>query len=442
MAFQRLLLAALVLSPNVCVNDESRISAAKAFVKEIFAGKYDEGIRKFDATMTRSLPVPALRKIHTDLSGQYGKLKKAEETTTETVGRYQVVYVTLELEKGDLTARVVFNSNQKIAGLFFVPAQNYESPDYVRTDAFREVTVSVGTGVLLLPGTLSLPTAGQGKVAAVVLVHGSGPNDRDETIGPNKPFRDLAQGLATRGVAVLRYEKRTKQHQMLMALNPKLTVQEETIDDAVAAVDLLRKRSEVDPERVFVIGHSLGAMLVPAIAEQQPNACGFVCLAGNTRPLHTLIAEQTKYLVGADGQVTPEEQAHQEKILQQVALVDSDKLTEKTARGDLPFAIPPAYWLHLKKYDVTSSAAGMTRPLMVLQGERDYQVTMKDFAGWKQALAGKKTVLFKSYPSLNHLFMAGNGKSRPEEYSTAGHVAEEVIVDIATWIRAQPALKK
>ena len=82
MAFQRLLLAALVLSPNVCANDESRISAAKAVVKESFAGKFDEGIRKFDATMTRSRPVPALRKIHTDLSGQYGKLKIAEETTT------------------------------------------------------------------------------------------------------------------------------------------------------------------------------------------------------------------------------------------------------------------------------------------------------------------------------------------------------------------------
>ena len=88
----------------------------------------------------------------------------------------------------------------------------------------------------------------------VVLVHGSGPNDRDETIGPNKPFRDLAWGLATRGIAVLRYEKRTKRHRLKMALLANsLTVKEETIDDAVAAVTTLHAVEEIDASRIFVL---------------------------------------------------------------------------------------------------------------------------------------------------------------------------------------------
>ncbi len=437
-----ILLTVLALAPAAAADDQTRITAAKTFVQQVFDEKYEEAATRFDATMTRSLPVSAVKKIHTDLTRQYGKLQKADKTKTQSPGEYEIVYVTLEFEKGDLAARVVFDAKEQIAGLFFVPAEQYQSPAYVKQNAFREEEVSLGNGALLLPGTLTLPTNPQGKVAAVVLVHGSGPNDRDETIGPNKPFRDLAHGLATRGIAVLRYEKRTRQHQVLMALNAKLTVKEETIDDAVAAVDLLRKRSEIDPQRVFVIGHSLGAMLVPAIAELQPDACGFVCLAGNTQPLQTLIAEQTKYLVAVDGQVTPEEKAHQEKILQQVALVDSDKLTETTARGELPFAVPPAYWIHLNSYNVATSAARMTRPVMVLQGERDYQVTMEDFAGWKKAFKGKQRVLLKSYPTLNHLFITGEGKSRPQEYNAAGNVAEEVIVDIAEWIGSQSPLKK
>ena len=74
--------------------------------------------------------------------------------------------------------------------------------------------------------------------------------------------------------------------------------------------------------------------------------------------------------------------------------------------------------------------------MLILQGERDYQVTMEDFAGWKKALESRKDVTFISYPKLNHLFMEGEGKSIPAEYSTPGNVAVAVIDDIVKWIKA------
>jgi fermentation-respiration switch protein FrsA (DUF1100 family) len=80
--------------------------------------------------------------------------------------------------------------------------------------------------------------------------------------------------------------------------------------------------------------------------------------------------------------------------------------------------------------------------MLVLQGERDYQVTMADFAGWKKALAGRKGVVLKSYPKLNHLFMEGKGKAKPEEYGKEGHVAKEVVDDIAAWVKKTPPSPK
>jgi dienelactone hydrolase len=309
----------------------------------------------------------------------------------------------------------------------------YQPPAYVNPAAFSEKDVLVGTGDKALPGTLTMPM-GNGPFPAVVLVHGSGPNDRDETIGPNKPFRDLAWGLASQGIAVLRYEKRTKVHPEQFTANS--TVKEETIDDAIAAVSLLRQTAQIDSQKVYVLGHSLGGMLIPRIGTMiDPNVAGFIILAGNTRPLEDLLIEQITYIVSVDGKISGEEQAQIDIIKQQVANIKNPQLSSAVPASELPFGIPAAYWLDLRDYRPAAIAQTLQQPMLILQGERDYQVTMVDFQGWQQALASRQNVVFKSYSDLNHLFMEGSGKSTPGEYLMAGHVSETVINDIANWIK-------
>ena len=315
------------------------------------------------------------------------------------------------------------------------PAAEYKPPTYADPKAFDEREMQVGVDPWILPGTLALPKR-DGPLPAVVLVHGSGPNDRDETIGPNKPFRDLAWGLASGGIAVLRYEKRTKEHtSKLVASGSGITVYEETIEDALWAVSLLRATEEIDAEKVFVLGHGLGGMLTPRIGKLDARIAGFVVLAGSTRPLEDLYLEQVSYILSLDGDVSEDDRKTLDEIQKQVARVKDPGLSEATPAGDLLFGVPAEYWLDLRGYNPPAVAKELEHPMLILQAERDYQVTMACFEGWRKELGARQNVQMKVYPKLNHLFIEGEGRSTPSEYANGGNVAEEVVVDIAAWIR-------
>jgi len=413
---------------------EALIQKAKVFVQLLAAGKYDEGATYFDATMTKVMPEAKLKLTWESLIKQVGPLKAQMKTRTEQIGKYTAVYVVCEFEKDKMDVKVVFDSDKKIAGLFFLPVQEYKLPEYADLDAITEKEVTVGSGEWILPGTLTLPR-GSGKFPGLVLVHGSGPNDRNESIGPNKPFKDIAWGLASRGIAVLRYNKRTKAYQKKMAaMTTNLTVKEETIDDALEAVKILRKKEGIDSERIFVLGHSLGGMLVPRIGMRDSNIAGFIVMAGPTRPLEDLFLDQMKFAYWLDGSLTDEEKTNLDKIKKAVSTIKTMKESEVDLTGERILGARPGYWLDIRGYNPAATAKGLKQPMLILQGGRDYQVKKKDFEGWKKHLSSRNDVEFKLYSLANHLFIMGRGISTPAEYLTAGNVGKEVIADIAKWI--------
>jgi dienelactone hydrolase len=402
--------------------------------KEDFAG----ATRDFDDTMKKALLADKLEATWKGLIEKFGAFQKAGGARVVKAGQYEVVLVPCTFAKGTVDARVSFDGDKQIAGLFFTerkPAVPYTPPSYVRPDAFKESQIRVGSGEWELPGTLALPV-GDGPFPAVVLVHGSGPNDRDETVGGQKPFRDLAGGLASRGIAVLRYEKRTRQYgAKVVASKEPFTVKEEVVDDAVAAVELLHKHPGVDGKRIVVLGHSLGGGLAPQIAAGDRNVAGLILLAGFTRPLEDMMVEQTTYVLSLDDSLPEKEkEARLDKLKEAVARIKDPKLARDAPAADL-LGGGGAYWLSLRDYHPAEAAAKLRLPMLILQGERDYQVTMTDFANWKKALSGHNEVTFTSYPKLNHLFAEGEGKGKPEEYDKPSHVGPEVIDDIAGWIK-------
>jgi uncharacterized protein len=406
---------------------------ARAFITAMAKEDLKTAAKDFDEEMIKAFPNDALAKFWKDLIEKAGPLKNQGAAKKSKVAKYDVVVVACEFEKVAFDVRVVYDPDGKIGG-FFV---DLGPPSYARKDSFRETDVTVTTGDWSLPGTLTLPK-GDGPFPAVVLLHGSGPLDRDSTIGPNKPLRDLAWGLASQGIAVLRYEKRTKAMQTKLVKAPEaFTLKEETVDDAVTAVELLSKQKEIDKKRIFLLGHSLGAFAAPRVAQAAPEVAGLILLAANSRPLEDLILEQASYVLPQQKLPDEEQKKILDELKKQLERVKDPKLSPDTPPSELPFGAPAAYWLDLRKYDPTNSAARLMQPMLILQGERDYQVTMMDFDGWKKALAEHQNVRLKSYPKLNHLFMVGEGKAKPAEYETPGHVAPEVIDDIADWIKKQ-----
>ncbi len=411
---------------------------AQALVESVAAGDYVIPPKDLDAAMRQAATPEAMQQAWESLLGSMGAFKSVVSTRLSGTSGSEVAFVTCSFENGEIDVKVVFGGGGRISGFFFVPVNSeaeYQPPAYVDTSSFTEKEVTVGeSGEWPLPGTLTLPN-GEGPFPALVLVHGSGGNNRDEGYGAIAPFKDLAWGLASRGIAVLRYDKRTMVYQDRMAiLNGNITVNEEVVEDVLLAVELMHGMEGIDPDRIFVLGHSLGGMLIPRIATASPEAHGFVILAGAARPIEDLIMEQTEYLDSLDGVITPEEQAQLDQLRVLVEWMKGPELKSNTPAYQLMMGFSGRYWLDLHGYQPADEAKSIARPVLVLQGERDYQVTMADFSLWQQALSGMPNVTFITYPDLNHLFMTGTGKSTPQEYSQPGHVSQDVVEDIAAFI--------
>lgn len=414
--------AAIAADPPAPTAPSARLTSdqvADSLFGALRSGDYDAAFHLFDAKMQAAVPKEKLRTLWEEQVSRLGAFRSWERIAGDPARGYEVRLASLRFEKGEMKAMVAVEPLEGLVAAFFIrpatrPAAGH--PAYADTTRFRTVDVTVGSDPFPLPGTLALPV-GTGPFPAVVLVHGSGPQDRDETIGANKVFRDIAEGLASKGIVVLRYDKRTLRYPEQMKSKP--TIDDEVVLDAVAAVRMLKSRAEVDPKRVIVVGHSLGALLAPEIGLRSSPVAGVALLAPPGRKPWEIVIAQMRYLESPAGDIAEAEK--------KAALLQAGKLNE-------PFlGAPPSYWLDWAGRDGVAAARKLARPILVLRGERDYQVGDEDLAIWRKGLANAPGAKIVSLPGLNHLFIEGSGKPGPGEYDTPGHVDARVIDALAAF---------
>lgn len=371
------------------------------------------------------------------LAKQMAALGTAEKIGTAYEGElkgYKVFYVPCVFSVMPVDLLLIVQDGA-IAGLQTGAYSGDREESHIDSDAFDSIELNLPVPSLgELPGILTVPK-GEGPFPAVVLLQGSGPSDKDESIGALKPFRDLAEGLAGQGIAVYRFDKRTYVYGAELAAKKDISLEDETIEDAVNAVQLLAGQDRIDPERIFVLGHSLGGNAIPAIAEklkQAPvKAGGYIMMAASPRPLDVLMREQYDFLYSLLPEITEEQQTEKDTLFAELdRLRDLDSMTkEDTVAGAYA-----SYWKWLAAYDILQAAEEISEPVLLSQGEEDYQVTMTDFAIWQETFGEKNNWRMISYPGLTHLFMPGQKEEGAAAYAREAKVDEKVIQDIARFI--------
>jgi dienelactone hydrolase len=418
-------------SQDIVVNGTME-EIAKSYIGDLLNGEYEKAYNdyQYDDKMKSQITADMYKTIIESLYAQFGKVKEIGEEYTFELSGLTVVAVPVKLEKDGVNLEVYFDGDSRIAGLQTKPYQEKKLEKNIPDNIIeKELTAKVNG--IELGGTLTLPK-GDGEFPCVVLVHGSGTTDRDETILTNKPFRDIAWGLAEQGIAVYRYDKRTFVYPEQFKTGTELTIYDETINDAVEIAKMLQEVDGIDKDRIYILGHSLGGYAMPRIAKDSKEAAGFIIMAGTVRPAHVLIPEQYDYLFNLDGTVTDDEQ----KMLDYVkAEVDKIQNIDDYGDSEIFMGMYKAYVKDMISYDPIEVASTIERPVLVLQGERDYQVTMKDYNMWHDAYGDKDNWTFITYEKLNHLMIAGEGVPNNAEYSIEGSVDSKVINDIAEFVK-------
>ena len=290
-----------------------------------------------------------------------------------------------------------------------------------------------------LNGILTIPDETNELFPAVVLVHGSGPSNMDEKIGNNYPFKDLAEGLSEKGIAVLRYDKRTFVYGKEMKNDTGLSVKEETIEDAILAADFLREDSRIDSNKIFIVGHSLGGMLAPRIDAEGGDFAGVIIMGGSPRKLEEIMMDQNNDVLNSLNRFL--------KMIakKQIAALSSKfdniyNLSDEEAKSTkvLGKYVRAYYFKEMGEHPSIDYLSVLDKPVLILQGDKDFQVSVeKDFDGYKKLLGDTPNVTFKLYPNLNHLFMPsvyGEIRKAKKEYKVAQQVDHQVINDISEWI--------
>jgi dienelactone hydrolase len=397
-------------------------AVARKALDALLAGNYADYSALLTPQLKAATTEPQFVKFGEQVK-KWGAAKNVGAPSVQSVGSASMVTIPVTFASDEINFAFGVNAAGQVSGMVPRPVSvNWQPPPYDKPGTYKERAVVIGTGDWKLPGTLAVPSAA-GRAPAVLLVPGFGPRDRDDTNEAIKVFRDLSDGLASRGIVVLRYEKRTRQYADRMA-GKSYTPTDEITDDAETALDFLRAQSEVDPQHIYLLGHDLGGYLAPQIAVDDEKLAGVILMGAPARPLEdVMVGILQSYNVSKKDLDAAKAAAERVKKLEQ-------------ADADAPplLGLPASYWLDLKGYEAVPEAATLNIPILVLGGGRDFQATAADFNLWKAGLANRKNATTKLYPNMNHLFVAGEGPSTVDEYKKPGHVAPEVVDDIAKFM--------
>ncbi len=409
------------------------IDQSTRFFETLNKNNFKEAQQFFDSGLHDKIKPESLEVMWKQITASLGNFESINGAQNKSQDSIQSVILDCKFKYGSQPFQFVYNKDAKLIGFFIVPAKQiaqYKPATYADTSAYKESFITIKSGDFDLPGMLTLPKKGE-NFPLVIFVHGSGPSDMDETVGQHKPFKDLAEGLATQGIASIRYVKRTMLYGQSF-MNKSYTLKEEVEDDLQKALEYAHSIPEIDKSKIYIFGHSLGGMIAPRFASKNPDLKGIVIAAAPARTFGEVLVEQYQYL-----QKTSQDTSAQTKKIFADAIQEAKKgaaiKPNALPKDTLIIGLPVSYWLDINSLNQVATAKKLKNRILVIQGGNDYQVSTADYNLWKSALKGKN-VTFKLYPMLNHLFSFVSEKGTSLQYQEPGNVEAVLVTDIANWI--------
>ncbi|MBI1221379.1 MAG: alpha/beta fold hydrolase [Bacteroidetes bacterium] len=427
-----LLGAALSLSCFVSAqNQKALLEKGVQMVHLLDAQKAEVNPQYFDSMAQKHISASQLNIGWTQIAIKtYGSFKDTSGWMIEG----HMLYIGLQFEKGTLDIKFPFNSEGQFTGMFFAPPVNktrYQIPAYADTSLFVEEDFELHSGPYLLKGKLCKPR-GAKKSPLVILSHGSGPQNMDVHIGPNRMFKDIAYGLASSGIAVFRFPKRTFVYGLQSAPDMnKLTVEDEYIEDLLAAIDTFSEYPGIDSKQLYLLGHSEGGILAPRVALRSGKLKGIIMAAAPVTPMDSVLLRQLNYLNDLDSSGTYYRPL--KEVEEEVAFLRSDDFDTTADASWLPLGLNAYYWQDILNYHPEEALSQYKGKVLMLFAEKDYQVEMNELQKWKPFI--DKKVQTKVIPGCGHGFIPIGNAIGPAQLQVAGSVDPLFIQDVIAFIR-------
>lgn len=404
------------------------------FGSEILADRYLQLLLRGNYHLAYEMQSVRARTLYTvdnmvqefqQLEEEYGNYLFIFSTETSELRGYTVYIFHAQFERGFIDFNVVVDDQGKIDTFVVQPtSQPGAIAEYIDTSKFDEFEITIGDGRYRLPAVITVPKEID-RYPLVILIHDSGALDRDSTVGPNKPFRQIAWGLATQGVAVLRYDKRTFVFgERLSQTSP--SIETEVIEDVIKAITAASRIPSVSS--IFLAGHGLGGRVAPTIAMRDSRVDGIILMATPSRRELQVIIDKQKYISSLNkGEIGQQTQLLTDYL--QIALEG------KLPPGAPVLAATAGYYYELDRMNPIETIRELEIPVLIVQGDADFESTVQDYIMFMNALWTKINVYFQLLPGLDHYFMPVEGEiSTPDNYYEFRHVDGRLIDTLFSWI--------
>jgi uncharacterized protein len=398
---------------------QTQIEKGEIFINYLFKEKdFAKAIEMLSLYAKSKISESELKLSVSQIETSLGKFTKVIEVNQEK----NIYFFNTKFENTSYDINIIFDSLNLISTFQLKSHRNFDKSkkDFI-----------IPNGNYPLIGSLEQPLL-VNKEILVIFIHGSGPNDRDETFQQNKPFKDIAIGLSENGISSYRFDKKTLTYPSFFS-DKNMDIDNEVCNDIYSIVSFFRNDSIFKNYKIVLIGHSLGAMLLPRIADSLKTTINaMVMLAAPAYKFENLILTQFKYLYELNQ--SEELKNEIEKLKKSITFLHSTQFNIQSLNDSLPLKMPAVYWKSILEYDQIKIAKRISIPTLIIQPERDYQVDKSNYLQWKKVLKGKKNYFYKSYLNLNHLFLEGQGKSTPSEYLKKQNVPQYFIDDLSNWL--------